>query len=194
VKFKSIYSSAKQIDALIDNYTHNRNVAFVPLTEMEKMVYLILPDAQLDNFGIHKIVFRLQHKSHKLAFKVGKQDAIEKDHKSYKLLPQELRHMYFARVFWHTQHCLLQEYGVSAEASAEELVQLRSLASKYGLLDISCENIRKVDGSLKIIDAGVAPEGLFRLWKAADFILLRLPPPIRRALRKSRMLTLFKGR
>jgi hypothetical protein len=35
---------------------------------------------------------------------------------------------------------------------------------------------------------------LFRLWKTADSITLRLPPPVRRALRKSRLLNTVRGR
>ena len=81
-----------------------------------------------------------------------------------------------------------------ADVSTEELTQLRAIAGKYGLLDISCENIRSVNGDLKIIDAGIAPPRLFKLWKTADFITLRLPPPVRRALRKSRLLNTVRGR
>ena len=103
-------------------------------------------------------------------------------------MPAGIRHVYFARVFWHTKYCLLQEYGVETYVSAENLVQIRAIADKYGLLDITCDNIRSVNGNLKIIDASIAPPGLFGLWKAADFIKLRLPSPIRKAIRKSRLL------
>ena len=99
----------------------------------------------------------------------------------YKQLPPSLRHVYFARVFWHTKYCILQEYGVEVEASAEGVAQLRAIASKYGLLDITCDNIRSVNGNLKIIDASMAPPGLFRLWKTADAIKLRLPSPVRKS-------------
>ena len=82
---------------------------------------------------------------------------------------------------------------MEADVSAEDLVQLRAIANKYGLLDITCDNIRSVNGNLKIIDASIAPPGLFGLWKTADFIKLRLPPPIRRAIRKSRLLNTVRG-
>ena len=148
----------------------------------------------MSNFGLHKLVFRLRHKSHELALKIGKSEAIERDHEAYKQMPPSIRHVYFARVFWHTKYCLLQEYGVEADVSAQDLVQLRAIAGKYGLLDITCDNIRSVNGNLKIIDASIAPPGLFGLWKTADFIKLRLPPPIRKAIRKSRLLNTVKGR
>jgi hypothetical protein len=194
VKFKSLHEKAKLVDDLIDEYREAKGASFVPMSELEKIVTVAFPDAVLVNLGLHKLVFYLRHKSHELALKTGKAQAIEQDHKAYKQLPASLRHVYFAKVFWHTKYCLLQEYGLEAEASAEGLAQLRATASKYGLLDITCDNIRSVNGNLKIVDASLAPPGLFRLWKTADVIKLMLPQPVRKAIRKSRMLTTDKGR
>jgi hypothetical protein len=194
VRFKSLHERAQILDELIDAYMSAKKSAFVPMNELRNIVPMIFPDTAMLSFGMHKLVFRLRHKRHELALKIGKKDAIEKDHKAYKQLPGKFRHVHFARVFWHTKYCLLQEFGVEAEVTPEELVQLRSIASRFGLLDISCENIRNINGYLKMVDAGVAPPGLFRLWKAADFISLRLPPPVRRVIRKSRMLNTIKGR
>jgi hypothetical protein len=86
----------------------------------------------------------------------------------------------------------LQEFGLEVEVSAQKLAQLRAIASKYDLLDITCDNIRSVNGTLKIIDASIAPRGLLRLWKTADVIKLRLPDAVRRVIRKSRLLTSVK--
>ena len=174
-------------------YIKTKNSSFVPMKNLEQNVLTIFPDAFMFNFGLHKLVFRLRHKSHELALKIGKSETIERDHEAYRKMPTSIRHVYFARVFWHTKYCLLQEYGVEADVSAQDLVQLRAIADKYGLLDITCENIRSVNGNLKIIDASIAPPGLFGLWKAADFIKLGLPPPIRKAIRKSRLLITVKG-
>jgi hypothetical protein len=88
----------------------------------------------------------------------------------------------------------LQEYGLETEVSAQDLAQIRAIAYEYGLLDITCDNIRSVNGNLKIIDASIAPAGFFGLWKTADFIKLRLPPPLWRAIRKSRLLNTVKGK
>ena len=84
------------------------------MKNLEQIVLMIFPDARLSNFGLHKLVFRLRHKSHELALKIGKSEAIELDHKAYKQMPTSIRHVYFARVFWHTKYCLLQEYGVGS--------------------------------------------------------------------------------
>jgi len=194
VKFKSLHEKAKLVDDLIDDYKETKGANFVPMSNLEKIVTAAFPDAVLVNFGLHKLVFYLKHKTHELALKTGKAQDIELDHKAYKQLPVSLRHVYFARVFWHTKYCLLQEYGIEADASVEGLAQLRAIASKYDLLDITCDNIRSINGNLKIVDASIAPIGLFKLWKTADVIKLRLPDPVRKVIRKSRMLTTSKGR
>jgi hypothetical protein len=194
VRFKSLNQKAKIVDELIDAYINSKNAAFVPMNDLQNIVPLVFSDAPMVSFGMHKLVFHVQYKNQDLALKVGRQDDIEKDHKTYKQLPPPYRHVYFARVFWHTKYCMLQEYGVEVEVTPEELSQIRSIAGKFGLLDISCENIRNINGYLKIIDAGIAPPGFYGLYKAADFVMLRLPPPVRRVVRKSRMLKTITGR
>jgi hypothetical protein len=194
VKFKSLHAKAKHLDNLIDDFIKAEKTSFVPISTLQEIVPKIFPDCVMVNFGLHKVVFHLRHKSHELALKIGKPESIEVDHRAYKQLPGSLRHVYFAKVFWHTKYCLLQEYGVEAEVSDQELEQIRIIASDYGLLDITCDNIKKVNGTLKIIDASIAPPGLFSLWKIADIIKLKLPPSIRKAIRKSRMLATAKER
>jgi hypothetical protein len=193
VKFKSLHEKAKLLDDSIDDYIITKSSSFVPRKNLEQIALTTFPDAAMFNFGLHKLVFRLRHKSHELVLKIGKSEAIEFDHEVYKQMPPSIRHVYFARVFWHTKYCLLQEYGVEAEVSPQHLGQLRAVALQYGLLDITCDNIRNVNGNLKIIDASIAPPGFFGLWRAADFIKLGLPPAIWKAIRKSRLLSTFKG-
>ncbi|XHH10455.1 MAG: hypothetical protein ACFCUE_07455 [Candidatus Bathyarchaeia archaeon] len=164
------------------------------MNELQNIVPTVFSGAVMQSFGMHKLVFHIVYRKRDLALKIGKKDAIEDDHKAYKKLPHPYRHVYFARVFWHTKYCLLQEYGEEVEVSPQELSQLRSVANKFGLLDISCENIRNIDGYLKIIDAALAPDGLFGLYKAADYVMLRLPPPIRRVIKKSGVLKTVTGR
>ena len=193
MKFKTLHEKAKLVDDTVDEYIKTKNGSFVPMQNLEEIVLTIFPDAHVSNFGLHKLVFHLRHKSHELALKIGRSEAMERDHESYRKMPPSVRHVYFARVFWHTKYCLLQEFGVEADVPAQDLVQLRAIAGKYGLLDITCDNIRSVNGNLKIIDASIAPPGLFGLWQTADFIKLRLPPPIRKAIRKSRLLNTVRG-
>ena len=188
MKFKGLHEKARLIDDLIDENRKASQASFVSKKRLVEIVSIVLPDAVLVSFGLHKLVFRLAHKTHLLALKVGKQLAIERDHRAYKMPPPNIRHVYFARIFWHTKYCLLQEYGVETKVSPGQLMQLRQVAYKYGLLDISCENIRSVAGNLKIIDANVSPHGLYRIWKTADVIMRRMPNPVRRLIRKSRSL------
>ena len=192
MKFKSLHKKARFLDNLIDDYEKNRGTSFVPMRSLQELTSKVFPEAARVNMGLHKLVFHLTHKSHQLALKIGREETIELDHKSYKLLPPRLRHVYFARIFWHTKYCLLQEYGVEAEATHDQLIKLRTIGYNYGLLDITCENIRNVNGYLKIVDAGIAPYGLNRIWKAADIIQRKLPSPVRMFIRKSRMLATVK--
>ena len=73
----------------------------------------------------------------------------------YKRVPEGVRHQLFARIFWHTKFCLLQEYGSPAKVTKEELNSLRAMVYKYGISDIKAENLKRIDGDLKIIDANV---------------------------------------
>ena len=191
MKFKSLHEKSRLLDSSIDEYL-KANGSFVPMRQLQEKVQAVFPDAVMVNFGLHKLVFHLRHKSHELVLKVGKAQAMERDHRVYKQMPPNLRHVYFARIFWHTQYWILQEYGVEADVSSESLAQLKEIAEQYGLLDITCDNVRSVDGKLKIIDANIAPTGLFRLWKTADTIRDILPPPIRKAIRKTRLLISVK--
>jgi hypothetical protein len=191
VKFKSLHEKARLLDSSIDEYIE-ANGSFVPMRQLQEKVQAVFPDALMVNFGLHKLVFHLRHKSHELVLKVGRAQAVERDHRVYKQMPPSLRHIYLARIFWHTKYSILQEYGVEADVSMESLSKLKAIADEYGLLDITCDNIRSVNGKLKIIDANIAPIGLFPLWKTADTIRDILPPPIRKAIRKIRLLVSVK--
>jgi hypothetical protein len=188
-----MHEKAKFLDSLIDDVIETEG-RFLPMRQLQEKVLEAFPDAVLVNFGMHKLVFRLRHKSHDLALKVGKAQAVERDHAVYKQMPPDLRHVYLARIFWHTKYSILQEYGVEAEVSRQQLLQLRALAGKYGLLDITCDNIRSINGHLKIIDAGISPPGLYGLWKTADIISRRLPSPVSRIIRKSRLIATVRQR
>jgi hypothetical protein len=193
VKFKSLYEKARFLDGLIDEYIEAEG-SFVPMRQLQGKVVNVFPEAVMVNFGLHKLVFHLKHKSHDLALKVGKKQDVERDHQVYKQMPPSLRHVYLARIFWHAKYSILQEYGVEAEVTRQQLLQLRGIAGRYGLLDITCDNIRSVNGQLKIIDAGISPPGLYGLWKTADTISRRLPPPISRIIRKTRLIVTVRQR
>ena len=63
VKFKSLHEKAKFVDHLIDEYINTKKGSFVPMENMEQIVFSVFPDAHLSNFGSHKLVFRLRYKA-----------------------------------------------------------------------------------------------------------------------------------
>ena len=78
----------------------------------------------------------------KIVLKVGPKNSIENDHRAYKRVPESMRHKLFARIFWHTKYCLLQEYGFPAHVTQEELTQLRRVVYRYGIFDVKAENVK----------------------------------------------------
>lgn len=78
------------------------------------------------------------------------------------------------------------------DVSAESLAQLRAATVYHGILDITCDNIRSVDGKLKMIDANIASTGVFPLWKTANTLRSILPTPFRKAIGKTRLLVSVK--
>jgi len=184
MRFKKIFEKAKFLDHLIDEYSDSRNIRFVPVEILSSLVVTVFPDAKRLGYGLHKIVFRLQHKTHMLVLKVGKAPDIELDHQAYNRLPHEIRHVYLAKIYWHTKYSLLQQYGLKTKLTEQELARIRLIAAKYGLFDVTCENIRIVDGNSKIIDTQIAPLGLFKLWHTSDSIKNKLPYSMKKVLRK----------
>ena len=93
----------------------------------------------------------------KVVLKFGNQKAIKRDFNAYK----KCGNRYFAKIYWHTKYCMLQKYGANKKIPEDELKRLKTIAKeKYGLIDIKEDNIRKVDGIFKIVDANVKSHAL----------------------------------
>ncbi len=124
-------------------------------------------DFYLVSYGWHKIVFGIKSAQQKIVLKVGTKRSIENDHRAYKRLPESIRHRLFAHIFWHTRYCLLQEYGFAAHVTVEQLASVRAIVYKYGVYDVKAENLRAVNGKLKIIDANSTAfllPGIFKIF------------------------------
>jgi len=80
---------------------------------------------------------------------------VSKDGKIYARVGKTLRNRYLAKVYWRTKYVILQKYGTAARIPSSELVRLKLFAKKYGLSDVRPDNIRKVDGMFKIVDAWI---------------------------------------
>ena len=133
------------------------------------------PDLYVKDAGWHKIVFSFRSVDQKIVLKVGPKNSIEKDHRAYKRVPESQRHQLFARIFWHTKYCLLQQYGSTANVTKQELDLLRRTVYQYGISDIKAENLKRINGELKIVDANVTPFPLPKVWKMVDESKPKLP-------------------
>lgn len=157
MKYKTLHHQAKHIDRLIDHTLHSTGMRFIPQSQLKSLVLSCFSDLSVVSYGWHKIVFGTRSVDQKIVVKVGAKRSIENDHRAYKRLPETIRHQLFARIFWHTKYCLLQEYGFPTRVSREQLDYVRRVVYNYGVYDIKAENLKAIDGKLKIVDANATP-------------------------------------
>ena len=138
----------------------------------------------MESCGWHKIVFRHKTLNHKVVLKVGPKKSIENDHQAYKRVPEHMRHIFFARIFWHTKYCLLQEYGTPANVTPQQLNCVRQAIYKYGIFDVKADNLRWINGELRIIDANVTRVPLPTVLRKIDEIKPKLPQKLDLLLKK----------
>jgi hypothetical protein len=146
---------------------HSNGTCVISQEELKQLVLREFRDFYIRNLGWHKIVFGIRS-DQEIVLKVGAKKSIENDHRVYKRVPENQRHQLFAKIFWHTKYCLLQQYGSPAKVSQKELDNLRVTVYKYGISDIKPDNLIRVDGELKIIDANVTPFPLPTVWRMVD--------------------------
>jgi hypothetical protein len=183
LKYKTLYHKARQIDHLIDHYMHSTGSTVIPQEQLKKLILTDFPELYLKDFGWHKIVFGIRI-DQKFVLKVGAKKSIENDHRAYKRVPESMRHQLFARIFWHTKYCLLQEYGFPAKVTPMELANLRRVVYKYGISDVKADNLKRIDGQLRIIDANVAPFPLPTAWRMVDEAKPKVPKSLMLLIKK----------
>ena len=154
---------------------HSTGSTVIPQEQLRKLILKDFPELYTKDFGWHKIVFGIRGFDKEIVLKVGARKIIENDHHAYKRVPENLRHQLFARIFWHTKYCLLQEYGFSARVTQEDLTHLRATVYRYGVFDVKAENLKRINGQLKIIDVNVAPFPLPTVWKMIDEAKPKMP-------------------
>jgi hypothetical protein len=184
LKYETFHHQAKQIDHLIDEHIRLTGTLFIEQEELKKLILNTFPEFYVKDVGWHKIVLGIRGVDKKIVLKVGTKKIIENDHRAYKLFPENMRHQLFARIFWHTKYCLLQEYGFSAHVTQEELTHLRKIVYKYGIFDVKEENLKRINGKLKIIDVNVAPFPLPAVWKMVDETKPKLPKRLMMFIKK----------
>ena len=147
----------------------------IPQLQLKELVLKNFPDLYVRDVGWHKIVFGIHSADQKIVLKVGTKKSIENDHQAYKRVPESIRHQVFARIFWHTKYCLLQEYGFPAQVNAEELKRLRRIVYRYGIFDVKEANLKRINGELKIIDANVTNIPMPYVLRKIDEVKPKLP-------------------
>jgi hypothetical protein len=166
--FEEIHKRAVLIDNFIDV---NKKSFNLPMKEIDAIIRYLFPSCYVKNKGWFKTVFKVctNEKRH-VVLKIGKVESIKDDIKVYHKLPAKLRRRYFARIYWHTKYCLLQEYGESANPSVKEVEMMRKLALRYGISDVRKENIRLFNGKLKMVDAKLLAPGSDKINFIKDYV------------------------
>ncbi|HSV48742.1 MAG TPA: hypothetical protein VLH35_00375, partial [Candidatus Acidoferrales bacterium] len=184
LKYKTLHHQAKHIDRLIDHELHVRGGMFLTPEQLQTVVTTNYPDFYVENCGWHKTVFRNLLSDHKVVLKIGPRKSIENDHHAYKQVPESMRHLFFAKIYWHTKYCLLQEFGDQTPVTLEQLNCVRAAVYKYGVFDIKADNLRWIDGELKIIDANATRIPLPTVLRKMDEIKPKLPKKLETWLKK----------
>jgi hypothetical protein len=170
-----VYGEIRKKAILIDKFIDsNRKTFSLPMKEIDVIIRYLFPSCYIRSSGWVKTVFKICSDKGAVVLKIGKKEGIENDHKVYKRLPKHIRRRYFAKIFWHTKYCLLQEYGEEAKLAKSDIDDLKALGYRYGLSDIRKENIRMIDGKLKIIDANLFTPGSEKIKFIKDVIKSRL--------------------
>jgi hypothetical protein len=144
---------AEMFDLIIDEYNKVRKRKNFPKKIVADVLQLFFPDSNFVGRGFFKEVHEIRSRSYRRVLKVSNAGSTDRDWEVYNRLPRTLRNRYFAKIYWRTKYCLLQKYGKKAKVPASVLKKLRAFAKKYDLWDIKPDNVRKVDGRFKIIDA-----------------------------------------
>ncbi len=184
MEYKELHHEAKHIDRLIDARINQTGAPFPAREEVENVLSKNYPDFYVENCGWHKIVFRNRSFDHKVVLKIGPKRSIENDHRVYKRVPERVRHRFFARIFWHTKYCLLQEYGLPAKATPEQLTCVRDAVYKYGIFDVKSDNLRWINGELKIVDANVTRIPLPTVLRKIDEVKPKFPAKLNLLIKK----------
>jgi len=184
VKYQNLNHIARHIDRLIDAHLPVKKNQFVPQNELAQLITQSFPGFYVESFGWHKTVFRHRQEDHNVVLKVGGHKSIEDDHRTYKRVPHSIRHRFFARIYWHSKYCLLQEYGEPAHVTVQQLNQLRGVMNRFGVFDLKADNLRVINGEVKIVDANVTYIRQPTLLRWTDEINDKLPKTLHLWIKK----------
>lgn len=183
MKYESIHHLAHEIDRLIDQNLP-KNSPIIPQSFITGLLTENFPELYVVDYGWHKIVFGIRSIDHRIVLKVGTKRSIENDHRAYKRVPDTVRHRLFAKIFWHTKYCLLQEYGFPANVTPNQLAEIRQTVYRYGIFDIKAENLKLIGNKIKIIDANVTRFPIPMMLKKIDEVKPKLPKRLNTFVKK----------
>jgi hypothetical protein len=190
LQYKTLHNTAKEIDHLIDHNLLSSGTSVISQEELKRILLNKFPICTLQAWvGTRLSSASIQSTKNRSQSRPKK--SIENDHRAYKQVPENTHHKLFAKIFWHTKYCLLQEYGFPANVTKEELTRIRKIVNRYGVFDIKAENLKRIDDNLKIIDAHVSGIPIPYLLRKIDEAKSKLPKKLTKFL-KTITKTLFE--
>lgn len=155
MRHNTIHEKALLIDKFVDIYMRARKRKTFPHKEVGQMILWIFPGSRSRGRGAFKTVYQISSRERDLVLKISKEKNIKSDMEAYYQLPRTIRNRYFAKIYWNTKYCLLQKYGKAVKISPKVVERLKKKVKPWGLSDVRADNIRKVGGRFKIVDANV---------------------------------------
>jgi hypothetical protein len=153
MRYGTLNKRAEVVDVVIDHYKRARHLKTFPKKIVEDVVGLMFPHSNFEGRGFFKEVHTVHSRARKLVLKLSNAKSTRRDWEVYHRLPATVRNRYFAKIYWHTKYCSLQKYGKKVRVPKSNLKELRMHVRKFGLTDIKADNIRKIEGHFKIVDA-----------------------------------------
>jgi hypothetical protein len=153
VRHELIRRKALLIDHVIDMYKRDRSRRSFPHKAVSILVPLLFPGSTLSGRGWFKTVHRVSSRERELVLKTANRRSIHADQIAYRRIPSTIRHRYFGKIYWRTRYCLLQKYGSPGPVPPDRLQKLKAVARRYHLDDVKEANVRKINGTFKIVDA-----------------------------------------
>lgn len=156
MRHERIHKRALFIDEFVRAYQKVRNRKTFPHKEVGRIIHFLFPGCSYKGRGAFKTVHKISTRARDLVLKTSSPKNIKKDMRVYSRIPETIRNRYFAKIYWNTRCCLLQKYGrKTMGVPAKALKRLKEFGKQYGLRDIRLDNVRKVGGHFKIVDASV---------------------------------------
>ena len=149
-RHRRIYEKALFLDAFIKEYQKVRGRKTFPHKEVRILIHFLFPGSSISGRGAFKTVHKVYSRARHLVLKTSSPKNIRNDWRAYNKIPETLRNRYFAKIYWKTKYCLLQQFGTKRTVPPKALCGLKRIAREHELTDIRPANIRKVDGHFKV--------------------------------------------